>query len=170
MSRLRAVVPLAVLTASSVAAAACANSTPTVTPTEAGRPEACHAGTCIDAAYLYLDEEEYTIRVNLNLVDPSGEVTVGNAPQVRGDFAVELFRASDGLFLYGQLVTEADYICYAGNDIPWAGGRYASTCGFLLPSTQFQVRPRVGDELRVEIIEFDSVNVATIQVEPWGRP
>ena len=146
-------------------ASACASAAPAATPT-ATRPPACKVGVCIDSVFLYLDEEAENVRVEFSLVDPSGEVKVGAAPQIQRDITVGLFRPSDDTFLFAATVPQSLIICYAGNDMPWSNGQYASSCGFTLPASQFQFRPNVGDEVRLETVEFDSANSTTIQAEP----
>jgi len=143
---------------------ACGSSAPSATPTPTQAP-VCRGEVCIRAAYLYLDATADSLRVEFSLVDPAGQVLVGDPPHFTGELRLALYRPSDDKYLIGASIPESGYVCYSGNDIPWAGGVFASACGVVLPASQLQVRPTVGDVYRVETIEFASSHEATVMAE-----
>jgi hypothetical protein len=115
----------------------------------------CRGNVCIQQAFLSLTQDGDRIRVDFDLTDPQGEVSVGAEPSLEDAITVGLFLAKDDTYLWGARIASDYYMCYAGNDIAWSDGKLAALCGFTVPLNQLQIRPELGDGIRVEALEFD---------------
>lgn len=137
-------------------------STPIPTPTSTPSPK-CQGNVCIRRVFVSLDSETNSVFVEFDLVDQDGKVKVGDEPRLDGKITVGIFRVDGDVYLWGAQMEPDHYVCYAGNDIPWSNGELASSCGFTTPANQMQVRPKVGDLLRIEVIEFDLEQTVTLE-------
>jgi hypothetical protein len=144
---------------------ACAPSATTATlkpfvPTE--NYPACLDMGCIKQAFATV--EGGNIRIQFDLTNGAGLVEVGGAPSFTGKQLIALYLLggnNEEVYLSG--FNMPDYSCYAGNDIPWAGGKYAAACGFSYPIAQLAVSVKSGDKIRVENATYKFSQVITIQ-------
>ncbi len=122
---------------------------------------------CIKQAHVFV--KEGNIFVDFELVNPNGKVEFGDEPMFWGNqlFAIFLVTEEGETYLAGFDMPEDSYSCYAGNDIPWANGQYASTCGFGYPISKLQIRPEVGDIIRVANGTFDFSQTMQLIESNW---
>lgn len=126
-------------------------------------PASCKGEICINGMYLSTGSDGANILVEFNLVNPEGGVEFGSEPMFQGPITVGLYRSEDDEFLYAASIPSGAYVCYSGNDIPWSDGSLASSCGFPVPSNQMQYSVKPGEEITVEVIEYDFVGTASLE-------
>jgi hypothetical protein len=106
-----------------------------------------------------LDDE--TMYVQLDLADLDGQVIFAQEPRVSGALTVELYlliktyAENQEIYLYGASIPPSEYLGYIGNDLPWSFGVLGSVCTLKIPVARMQVRPVVGDRVRVQVKEYD---------------
>lgn len=138
----------------------------TITPPSPTQEPICKNGVCIHQTLVRMDEENF--QVAYIITDLTGKAEVGKKPEISDEqlIAVYLIEDKEETYLLGGKFNSPVFSCYSGNDIPWNYGVYSSTCGFILPTSQLQVRPKVGDIVRVENVTFDfSALVTIIEIE-----
>lgn len=124
---------------------------------------ACKDTVCIKQAIVTLDGNN--IMVQFDLTDRSGSAEFGGDTEFTGKqlIALYLIEGNTDTYLAGFNMPDTAYTCYAGNDLPWANGKYAATCGFAYPNTKLAVRVKSGDKIRVENDNFDFSQVVTLR-------
>ena len=111
----------------------------------------CWNDICIHQAFALIDNNNLIIDFELTKLDGTAEV--GDSLRLRGKQLVGAFLIKNDkeTYLFG---VNSDLVCYQGNDIPWANGKYAAVCGIGIPMSQLSEKVNVGDIIRVEF-SFD---------------
>jgi hypothetical protein len=140
-----------------------ARPTNTIIPPTPTNTPVCKEDVCIKDVHVLIDQQN--IQISFDLTNMNGESLVGEELAFSGDQMVGLYLldGDEETYLSGAIYPDTVYLCYSGNDLPWSFGNYLSTCGFVQPISGLQVRPKVGDIVRVENKTFDYIQVLEIE-------
>jgi len=139
------------------------------TPTPTSRPTpdlTCNEVSCIRNIYVTLGAENMYLA--LDLADQDNQVLYGSEPTVAGLGKLEVYlkyktyESSQEVYLFGGEFADSDLECYIGNDLPWAYGFLGSACTLSYPINRMQIRPHLGDTLRVDIPRYRRSEYVTI--------
>jgi hypothetical protein len=126
---------------------------------EATPEPACEGTVCIRGIHASVSED--ALLIEFELTDAAGNVDFGNAPRFEDDQLVALYAGED--YIAGFNLPLSMIECYSGNDIPWAGGEYAASCGFAFPIAQLEKAVAVGDQIRIENGTFEFTEIVAVQ-------
>lgn len=117
----------------------------------------CRYGACVRDTIMARSESN--LLVFFDLTDQNGIVILGDEKYITGNLLVAGYLLSgDGSeqTVFQAELTNQDYNCYSGKDLPWNPGIPTATCGFSVPVSDLKVVPEVGDRVRVELPVFNS--------------
>lgn len=115
----------------------------------------CQFDACIRDSRVVNDGE--SLMVFFDMVNSDGKVDVNQVTFMSGDQVFNGFLLqTDGTekVVFQAQLTNENYFCYDGQDIPWHPGETAVVCGFSIPLGQLQTQVNVGDQLRIEAPNF----------------
>ncbi len=117
----------------------------------------CLYETCVRDAIIVKSEEN--LLVFFDLSDRNGDVILGEEKFMMGDLLVAGYLISENgseETVFQTKLTNQQYNCYSGEDLPWNQGVPTATCGFSVPLAELKVAPQLGDRVRIELPSYDN--------------
>lgn len=129
-------------------------------------PTHCQYGTCIRDTIVA--KSETNLLVFFDLTDQNGEVILGEEKFIMGNLLVAGYLLSENSgeeIVFQAQLSNQDYYCYSGEDLPWNTGKPTATCGFSAPIVELKIVPEIGDRVRIELPAFNSFSQEVVVQE-----